>query len=258
MQLRRILLPLMLVILPSACDVAPPTPSDSIIVPYQFNIEFEIEDEGEGGDVYTARARFYDISQAYDITGNAGTIELTGDDEAYADGIHLDIETRTTYLRTLRVDYSQNIPMGEESYLFELRRSGEERIEATVPIPLPFEVDEIGEVSRADMVVLKWEPVIDGARVDLFILPLREGCLTVVGGGPGDVVKGLDDTGQYRFFTDVYHSPDHDCTYELIFRRRSVDVVPGHWITEGRRLAANNVHAVGIHTVRQTFVAARR
>jgi hypothetical protein len=246
----------MLGLVPSACDVAPATPSDSIVVPYQFNIEFAIEDDGE--DAYVARARFYDIAQAYDITGNAGTIELTGDDEVYAAGIHLDIETRTTFLNILRVDYSQTIPAGQDAYLFELRRSGQERIEATVPIPPPFEVEEVGEVSWRDMVVLEWEPVIDGATIDIGILPLDDGCLTVVGGGAGDVVKGLDDTGRYRFHTDVYHSPDHDCTYELIFSRRSVEVVPGHWIKDGRRLPANNVYAVGVHTVRRTFVAARR
>jgi hypothetical protein len=49
-------------VLPSACDAAPATPSDSIVVPYQFNIESALEADGE--DVYVARARFYDIAQA--------------------------------------------------------------------------------------------------------------------------------------------------------------------------------------------------
>ena len=68
------------VILVGGCEEpAPPTPSDSIIVPYQFIIEFELDQDDDVVDPI-ARARFYDITQAYDLLGNAGTIELTGGD----------------------------------------------------------------------------------------------------------------------------------------------------------------------------------
>ena len=125
--------------------------------------------------------------------------------------------------------------------------------------PAPFDVAEIGEVAwAAPPGELTWTPVVEGAVVDIGIRPLDDGCLTVIGAEEGDVVKGLDDTGRYAFDTDVYHSPDHDCTYELIFTRRAVQPVRGTWHVAGRDLPANDVWALGLHTVRRTFVALQR
>jgi hypothetical protein len=242
-----------------ACEPPPPTPSDAIVVPYQFNLEFALEQDQALEGTYTARARLYDIAQAYDVLGNAGTIELTGGDAVYADGIELDIETRTVIGPTLRVDYSQDLAAGQDAYVFELRRPDDERIEATIPTPHPFDVAEPGEIAWEDpWADLTWGPVVPGATVDLHIRPLDDGCLTVIGGDVGDVALGLDDTGAYRMDTNVYHSPDHDCTYELILARRFVEAVPGTWHRSGNELPANDVWAIGLHTVRTTFVASQR
>lgn len=241
----------------STCDPPPPTPSDSIVVPYQFNIEFAIEVDGP--DDYTARARLYDIVHSYDVTGNAGTIELAGGDSLFADGVELDIETRSTFLNTLRVDYSQSIPTGKDEYLFELRRPDDERIEATIPIPDPFDIAEIGRVEDPRRgTTITWSPVVEGATVDILLEPLDDGCLTVIGGGPTDLARDVKDTGEFEFDTDVYHSPDHDCRYELTLSRRAVAPVRGRWFRDGEELPANDVWAIGLHTVRQTFVAGRR
>src|SRR5690242_20477779 len=200
------------------CEVAPPTPSDQIEVAWQFNLEFSLEQEAE--DAYTARARLYDIAQAYDVFGNAGTIELTGGDAVFADDIALDLETRTTVLSTLRVDYSQAVPAGKPEYEFELRRPDDEQIAAMIPIPDAFDVTPIGDVAFQDSAIdLTWTPVIEGSTIDIGIQPLDDDCLIVVGSDVGDVAKQLDDTGTYRLDTDIYHSLDHDCAYDLVFTR---------------------------------------
>ncbi len=239
------------------CEPPPPTPSDQIVVPYQFNLEFSLE--AEPGLDHIARARLYDIAQAYDVLGNAGTIELTGGDAVYADDIALDIETRTTTLGMLRVDYSQGVPAGEADYRFELRRPDDERIEADIPAPDPLEVAPVGDVRWDEpWAELTWTPVVEGANLDIGIRPVTDDCLIVVGDEVGDVVNGLDDIGSYRFDTDVYHSLDHDCTYELVFTRRFVGSAPGTWHVDGQDLPANNVWAIGIHTVKLPFVALQR
>jgi len=241
----------------TACEADPPTQSDTLVVPWQFNIEFSIEEEADQD--YTARARLYDIAQSYDITGNAGTIQLSEGDAVFADGIELDIETQTEILGTLRVDYSQSLPKTQDSYLFELRRPDNERIEGTIPIPERFDVAEIGDIDHRDLPVdLTWEPVIEGATVDISILPVTDDCLTVIGGGAGGVVQGLSDVGSYAFGDLNYHATDHDCTYELIFTRRAVSPVPGRWFKNDGELPANDLWAIGVHTVRERFVALQR
>ena len=242
----------------TACDTPPPTQSDTIVVPWQFNIEFSIEEDDDLED-YTARARLYDIAQAYDVAGNAGTIQLSEGDAVFADGIELDIETQTEILGALRVDYSQRLPKTADSYLFELRRPDDERIEGTIPVPEPFEVAEIGEIDAMDLPVeLTWEPVIEDATIDISILPVTDDCLTVIGGGAGHVVQALPDEGSYAFGDNAYHAVDHDCTYELIFTRRAVSTVPGRCYKDGGELPANDLWAIGLQTVRRSFVALQR
>jgi hypothetical protein len=242
----------------AGCEPAPPTPSDQIVVPYQFNLEFSLEHEPDAD--YTARARLYDIAQAYDVLGNAGTIELTGGDAVFADGTELDIETRTTFLGTLRVDYSQTVPFGKGAYPFELRRPDDEQIAAEIPIPDPFDVVGLGDVAWDEPGRdLTWTPVIPGATIDIAIRALDEGCLTVLGGEEwGHVILNLQDTGAYRLETDVYHSTERDCPFELRMTRRYVHGVPGTWHVEGTDLPANDVWAIGLRTVYSPFVALRR
>ena len=246
------------VILVGGCEEpAPPTPSDSIIVPYQFIIEFELDQDDDVVDPI-ARARFYDITQAYDLLGNAGTIELTGGDTVFADDVELNIETRTTLGSTLRVDYSQTVPGDQGTYDFAMRRPDRERIEATIPEAHPMQVAPIGEIAWTEWLDLSWTPVLEGATIDIGIRPLDEDCLTVIGGDVGHVVANLDDTGSYRIFADAYHSASQDCTYELIFTRRYVTSVPGNWHVKGQDLPASDVWAIGRRTTRQTFVALQR
>lgn len=244
----------------TACRPGDPTPSDAIVVPYQFILEFSIEQE-EGLD-HTARARLYDITQAYDISGDAGTIELAGGDAVYADDIELDIETRTTLGTYIRVDYSQIIPAGKPSYPFELRRPDDEWIAADIPIPQAFEIDPIGEVAHSlgiNSTVVTWSDAIEGARIDLSIRPITDDCMTILGGGEeGYVQSNVEDKGEYALDTSSYHSPDHDCTYELVIRRRHAVPVSGIWHVMGKDLPSQDVWAHGQQTERMTFVALQR
>ena len=241
-----------------ACEPHAGTPSDQIEYAWQFNIEYAIEQEA--GLDHTARARLYDIAQAYDFAGDAGTIELSEGDAIFADGIELDIETHTMWLDILRVDYSQSIPPGADSYPFEFRRPDDELIATTIPIPEPFEVDDIGDLPH-DLTsehALTWSPIIEGATVDITILPLTDGCLTLIDGQPGAVATRIEDVGSFDLDHDLYHALDHDCTYELSFVRRHVHTEPASWYRDGAELPANDIYAIGLHTVRKTFTALQR
>ena len=123
-----------LLLLTTACDAPePPVPSDKLVTPYQIIMEYSVEAEGPDPAEVVARARLYDVTQAYDVFGNAGTVELVGEDAVFADDVELDIETRTTIGSTLWVDYSQAVSSAP-SHTFEMRRSGDERIVSTINV----------------------------------------------------------------------------------------------------------------------------
>ncbi len=247
-----------LLMLSTACDdPEPPVPSDQLVTPYQILLEYSVEAEGPGPDEVVARARLYDITQVYDVFGNAGTVELVGEDAVFADDVELDIETRTTIGSTLRVDYSQTVASAG-SHTTELRRGGDERIVSTIGVPDPFDVDPIGEVSNqgTGTVTVTWSPVLDGATIDLSLEPLDDDCISIIGGGPAAHVEtGVDDGGSYRLNTSSYHSADKDCRYDLVMTRRYVEQASGTWHKEGQEIPSSDVWAIGLRTTRARFAA---
>jgi hypothetical protein len=115
-----------------------------------------------------------------------------------------------------------------------------------IPIPDPFEVEEIGEIPFVNAGTdLTWNPVVDGATLDITIVPITADCLALIAGEPGAMATRIDDTGSYRFDSDVYHSPHHDFTYELTFARRAVSTVSATWFKDGGKLPANDIWAIG-------------
>lgn len=250
-----------LLLLSTACDDPdPPVPSDKLVTPYQIIMEYSVEAEGPDPDEVVARARLYDITQVYDVFGNAGTVELVGEDAVFADDVELDIETRTTIGSTLRVDYSQTVSSAPD-HTFEMRRSGDERIVSTIPVPDPFDVDPIGEVSSdgTSTVTVTWSPVLDGATIDLSLEPLDDDCISIIGGGPAAHVEtGVEDVGSYRLNTSSYHSADKDCRYDLVMTRRYVEPASGTWFKEGQEIPSTDVWAIGLRTTRAPFTALQR
>lgn len=252
-------------------DVQPAEPSDSIESPWQFSIEFALEDYGDPGE-YTARARLYDALTVLDLSSNAGkSLRLSEGDEVYVEDVHLDAETRTVWLDRESYDYSTTIASERNAYRFEFRRP-DETIRATVPSPPPFEADDIGDVAHsAGTMKLVWTPLADErwassrhpeddsdrrTRVNISIEALDDGCITVIDGNTvAPVVQNTPDTGSYLFSAGSYHSPDHDCRYDIIYERVSAHNVPGTWTKDGVEAPTGGATAFGRHTIRKRFVA---
>lgn len=276
MRTRRSYLAALCVVFSVACEVEPAQPSDEIDAPWQFTIEFALENYSDQPDEYVARARLYNALNALDPVGNVGkSLRLSEGDEVYAEGVHLDVETRTQFADRESWDYSTAVTNELDSYDFEFRRPGE-TIEATIPSPAPFEVADIGEVAHADArMTLQWTPVEDErwvsaqhpthdaqrkTAVSISIDVPDDGCVTVAGGNDLDagVVVNTLDTGSYMFDAGNYFSPDRDCTYEFIFERVSIKSVPGTWTRDGLEVPTTGAHAYSRHTVRKQFVALQR
>lgn len=242
-------------------EVDPATQSSTVRTPYQFSIEYSLEQEGDGP--LTARARLYDLAQAYDWAGNAGTIELSPGDSVWAAGTELNIKTETKLLTTLRVDYSQTLELdeGKEDYLFELRRPEDERVTARVPPPPLFDVTAPETIDYNDADVrFDWEPTGNmDARVDIEIEPITEDCLLILAqeGEPGVIQRGVLDNGSYRWDAKVYHSLDHDCVYDIILTRRTVQSVAATWYVQGQGIPSTGVWAVGLKTTRKRVTLTR-
>jgi hypothetical protein len=261
----------------SGCELQAAQPSDEIQVPWQFAIEFALE--AEGGDEYLARAQLFNaLDHTLDPVNNAGkSLRLSEGDEVYAEGVHLDVETRTQWANRESFDYSTAVTTDLESYGFEFRRP-DERIEATIPGPPDFIVDDVGERDYSPgSLALSWTPLDDErwrseqhpthsqsrrTHVSIAIEPLEDGCLTIIGGDSKVAIAGatnLLDTGSYQLGADTYHALDKDCPYDLIFERVSVKTVSGTWVRDdGVEVPSNGVTALARHTVRKRFVARRR
>lgn len=260
----------------TGCELEPATPSDSIQLPWQFAIEFELEQHEE--PEYIAHARLFDaLDHTLDPVGNAGkSLRLSEGDDVYAEGVHLDVETRTQWANRESFDYSAAVPDDGQDYGFEFRRP-DETIEATIPGPPAFEVVDVGEVEYSPASLQlewtpiddeRWEsdqhPVHDAQRktvVNLSLEVLDDGCITLLDGDPVIPIAGasnLLDTGSYRFSAANYHSPDRDCTYDIIFERISVKRVPGTWTKDEVEAPTNGVTAFARQTVRKRFVALQR
>lgn len=167
-------------------NVAPPTQSSTVEVPFQITTVYALEQKGDADPI--ARARYYDAAQVLDIWGNAGTLALSPGDGAYADGKKLDIETRTEALGTLRVDYSQTIPKGKPSYAFELRRP-QETISATIPAVEAFtlQTDEFAPGQFR----IEWSPIQKGAKVSVVVVA-KSACAVFE---EGMIESNADDRG---------------------------------------------------------------
>lgn len=242
--------------------VDPATQSSTVRTPYQFSIEYALEQDEDGP--LTARARLYDLAQAYDWTGNAGTIELSPGDSIWAAGTELNIKTETKLLTTLRVDYSQTLDLEEErdDYLFEFRRPDDERITARIPPPRPFEVTGPDEIDDFDLdATFEWEPTGEmKSTVDIEIEPITEDCLLILGpeDTPGVIQRGVPDNGSYSWDTRAYHSAKHDCVFDIILTRRTVESVPGTWYVQGQGIPTTEIWAVGLRTTHHQVITKKR
>ena len=151
----------------------PPTPSDAIVVPYQITMEYKIEADDQGNVV--ALARYYDALQVLDWAGNAGTLELTGGDAAFVNGVELSDVTHHVLGSTLRVEYSQMIEPADE-YLFELRRpnnKGTFKTRLPSPTPLTMTFSESGN----SLGQINWEPKVGDSTVNILLSTEQRGCL---------------------------------------------------------------------------------
>lgn len=235
----------------AACAPKDPTPSSDIGVPYQLTTYYALERTDDGP--YTARARYYDALQAFDWSGNAGTIDLSPGDQAFADGVALSTRTRTNTLGALRIDYAQSIPVGKPTYLFELRRP-KETIEHTVPAPDPMTITSVSERDGITG-VLDWSPAVKDAKVTISMTTSDAGCLLVA----GDLGSNLRDTGHFEWSTVSYHVPDHDCTFVLtIARTLQKSAVPGRWKRDGQTIPANGAYVEHIARRSVSFVTKKR
>lgn len=248
--------PICVLLVLAACEPDAPVQSDPVGLPYLFTMEFALE--ADDPDLL-ARARLHEWTEDFDLDGETGAVALSGDDALYADDVALTTETRSSELGVVDVSYSAPVTPGQAAYRFELRRGDGERISAPIAPPGPLEITPPGEVPAVPSLLrFSWSPAVDGATVDLSLLPLTDGCLTVLGGGEAPLVRGIPDTGGFELDALIYHSPDHDCDYELIVRRRLEEQVPADWIRGGRTLPANDAYAVGLRTARVTFTALQR
>lgn len=230
----------------------PPTQSDTVQVPLQITTVYALEQTDDGD--YTARARYYDALQIFDWAGNAGTIALSPGDAAFAAGTRLDIETRTETLGTLRVDYSQTIPKGEQDYLFELRRP-EETISATLVPPTPFTMTIVDNASKGGTgVTIAWEPVARGAKVSILAKTETPGCALFEEGGL--TVQPVDDTGKHEWVNAESFRQAHDCPFDITVERRERTVRPATWKKGTLAIPTNGVHAESVRksTVRLTLL----
>lgn len=228
---------------------APPTQSNTVEVPFQITTVYALEQKGDTDPI--ARARYYDVTQVLDIWGNAGTIALSPGDAAYADGKQLDIETRTETLGTLRVDYSQTIPKGKPSYLFELRRP-KESISATIPAPDAFAV-KATEYSPG-VVRIDWAPVKKNAKISVLLAALN-GCALFE---KGALVNTVDDTGTYTWTAETYRSPSQDCEFEIQVERRFRTTAPATWKKGTTSLPTNGVNVEHLRTEVTPFTLKQR
>lgn len=232
------------------CSPKDPTPSESVEVPYRLTTYYALEQTED--DDYTARARFYDALQFFDWAGNAGTLALTGGDAAYADGIHLAKETRTSHGTGQRVDYSAFIPAGKGEYLFEFRRGNGDVIEAKIPAPENFDITQVTDNGyRAE---IKWEPAVKDAKVTLTIDTEDTGCLLVA----GDLARNIDDRGTYDWLSLQQHSRLNDCNYVITIERRVRTNRPANWIRQGQKIPANGVYVEHIRTRRVKLLMKQR
>lgn len=228
---------------------SPPTQSSTVEVPFQITTVYALEQKGDSDP--TARARYYDAAQVFDVWGNAGTIALSPGDAAYADGKKLDIETRTEVLGTLRVDYSQVIPKGKPSYVFELRRP-DEVISANIPAPEAFtlEVDEYAP----GLVKIDWSPVQKDAKVSV-LLVAKNGCALF---DKGALANTVDDTGTYTWVAESFRSSTKDCDFEIQVERRFRSTAPARWKKGSTEIPTNGVHVEGLRIETVSLTLKRR
>lgn len=199
----------------SSGKAPPPTQSNTIETPFQINTLYALE-QTDDGEV-TARARFYDVLQAFDWSGNAGTIALSPGDTAWADGKPLDVETRTEIAGALRVDYSQKIPKGKALSVFELRRPNE-TITASIPAPEPLTVTVTDHGITG--VSIAWTPVVKDAKVLVLLKTTSQGCALF--SESGLTPTSIPDAGAYEWRNaDQFRSNDtRQCSYVVTVERR--------------------------------------
>lgn len=228
---------------------APPTQSNTVAVPFQITTVYALEQKGDTDPI--ARARYYDVTQVLDVWGNAGTIALSPGDAAYADAKQLDIETRTAVLGTLRVDYSQTVPKGKPSYLFELRRPNE-TISATIPAPEAFVLN--ASESAPGLVRIEWAPVKKDAKVTVQLVTKNDCALLE----KGALASTVDDTGAYTWSAESYRSSTKDCEFEIQVERRSRTTVSSRWKKGSTELPANAINVELLRTETKIITLKKR
>ena len=211
---------------------APPTQSSTVEVPFQITTVYALEQKGDSDPI--ARARYYDVTQALDVWGNAGTIALSAGDAAYADGKKLDIETRTELLGTLRVDYSQTVPKDKPSYLFELRRPNE-TISATIPGNEALAL-KVVEFPRG-VVTIDWGPPKKGAKVSVLLIA-KNGCTLF---GKEAIADNVDDPGTTTWSAESSRSSTKDCEFEIQVERRVRSAAHARWKKGATELPTTDV-----------------